>query len=267
MSKRFTETEKWKKAWFRALEPKYKLLWFYLLDNCDQHGIWLIDMELASFQIGINFCEKDLDAFGGRIEVIADKVIIDSFLAYQYGNKSKNHKTIANGNNRIEELRAFADERKNCPFDDVDERGGTEGVPKGYRGGTEEVPRRTGKGKGKGTSKGTGTSNIEKPKDVYAEHCKNSSELLKTTETIIEFINYIGDKNFSPRNFTTQKLIKNILDLGYTKDDIIKVINTKGMNWPDQKNNNGEPMMNFFTPKTLLNPDKFEMYLNETPKE
>ena len=49
MAKRFTDTEKWKKYWFRTLSNDHKVFWFYLLDNCDHAGIWEVDFELASY--------------------------------------------------------------------------------------------------------------------------------------------------------------------------------------------------------------------------
>lgn len=52
MSKRFTDTDKWKKPWFRKLKPVHKAFWQYLLDNCDKSGIWEVDFETAGFFIG-----------------------------------------------------------------------------------------------------------------------------------------------------------------------------------------------------------------------
>ena len=47
MAKRFIETTMWTgNKWFRKLEPKYKLLWFYLISNCDAVGVWEEDLEL-----------------------------------------------------------------------------------------------------------------------------------------------------------------------------------------------------------------------------
>ena len=51
MAKRLSATEKWDKAWFRKLPPKYKCFWEYLRDKCDLIGLWEIDYEAASFHI------------------------------------------------------------------------------------------------------------------------------------------------------------------------------------------------------------------------
>jgi len=40
MAKRFTASEKWEDLWFSELSNKYKLFWIYLLDKCDNAGVW-----------------------------------------------------------------------------------------------------------------------------------------------------------------------------------------------------------------------------------
>ena len=40
MAKRFTDTEIWEQDWFIDLPNKYKLLWNYIKDKCDNVGIW-----------------------------------------------------------------------------------------------------------------------------------------------------------------------------------------------------------------------------------
>ena len=52
MSKRFTDTDKWKKQSFRELKPKLKLAWFYVQDMCDSAGMWTEDFEIMSAFIG-----------------------------------------------------------------------------------------------------------------------------------------------------------------------------------------------------------------------
>ena len=47
MAKRFTDTDKWKKGFIRNLPAKYKLLWLYILDDCNHAGVWETDFEVA----------------------------------------------------------------------------------------------------------------------------------------------------------------------------------------------------------------------------
>ena len=94
MAKRFTDNSKWKKLWIRRLEPKYKLFWFYLLDNCDHAGIYDADIESASFHNGIDYtAEEILKTFNRKIKVIKkDKWFIPKFVEYQYGELNENNR-------------------------------------------------------------------------------------------------------------------------------------------------------------------------------
>lgn len=92
MAKRFTDTEKWKDAWFRKLSPVHKCLWQYLVDECDCAGTWKVDIELASFQIGAPITsEESLAALGERVCVIGagDRWFIRKFVVFQYGPSPK----------------------------------------------------------------------------------------------------------------------------------------------------------------------------------
>ncbi len=84
--KRFTETQKWSDPWFRTLKPETKLLWQWILDNCDHAGIIEPDMELASFQIGYAMGMDTLSLLGDRIKRLDDKKwMVVKFIAFQYG--------------------------------------------------------------------------------------------------------------------------------------------------------------------------------------
>ena len=87
MANRFTDTEKWKKRWFRTLKPEHKIFWVYLLDNCDHAGIWEVDFELASFMIGVDLNESEIkQAFAKQfVEVDGGKRwFIKDFIKFQY---------------------------------------------------------------------------------------------------------------------------------------------------------------------------------------
>jgi hypothetical protein len=88
MSKRFTDTDKWKKGFIRGLEPAYKLLWLYITDDCNHAGIWDVDIEVAALRIGIPLDQqKALSQLGNHIKVFDDgkKWFIPSFIEFQYG--------------------------------------------------------------------------------------------------------------------------------------------------------------------------------------
>ena len=90
MAKRFTDTNKWDKLWFRKLPPAYKCLWDYLFTKCDHAGIYDVDLGLASFVIGHEFEEKKvLDIFKDQLQQIKpNKWFLRKFIQFQYGELS-----------------------------------------------------------------------------------------------------------------------------------------------------------------------------------
>jgi hypothetical protein len=96
--KRFTETNKWADPWFRRLSYQAKLLWFYLVDHCDNIGLVEIDFTLVSSDVGTKVSADHLKEFGDRIQVLDDgKIFLPKFLTFQYGTLSENcipHKKI-----------------------------------------------------------------------------------------------------------------------------------------------------------------------------
>lgn len=89
MSKRFTESEKWKDKWFRSLSPEHKCLWTYLCDNCDNAGVIEPDHELIEFSIKAEIDWKNIaKIFDGRLLVMTRKWWVIKFVKYQCGKLS-----------------------------------------------------------------------------------------------------------------------------------------------------------------------------------
>ena len=107
MAKRLTESEKWKDPWFRQLSPKMKLVWLYILDQCDYCGIWEPDIDLMSLQIGFDITNDDINALVNdhKIELYGKKYIISAFLSFQYGAKQNNSKILSNCLERLDKLK------------------------------------------------------------------------------------------------------------------------------------------------------------------
>jgi len=87
--KRFTDTEKWKDAWFSELPPSMKLLWLYLLDTADSAGVVDYSKRLADFDIGETVSIDDLVQLAGegrirRLE--SGKLWLVKFCDFQYPN-------------------------------------------------------------------------------------------------------------------------------------------------------------------------------------
>lgn len=94
--KRLTDTDKWKNPWFRKLPTKYKVLFLFMLDTCDNAGVMHIDFELFNFSLKEEFFESEFkDHFKEKIVYIApDKIIIKNYIRYQHGSNA-NEGTMA----------------------------------------------------------------------------------------------------------------------------------------------------------------------------
>lgn len=95
-----TDTDKWKKRFVRELSPQHKLLWFYILDDCNHAGIWEVDIEVASIRVGYELIHDMLpQAFLDKIVIFdnGDKWFIPEFIDFQYGELNPNsnvHKSV-----------------------------------------------------------------------------------------------------------------------------------------------------------------------------
>tara|TARA_Y100001938_G_C8094118_1_gene436995 strand:+ start:369 stop:1223 length:855 start_codon:yes stop_codon:yes gene_type:complete len=85
VKKRFTDTRKWEKEWFLSLECGDKLVWLYLLDTCDEAGLWNANWRLCSILTGVDLdgCPKALKH--QLVKTNHDKVLyIKDFMDFQY---------------------------------------------------------------------------------------------------------------------------------------------------------------------------------------
>lgn len=103
--KRFTETEKWRDPWFSDLPNDYKLIWLYILDNCDNAGIYKISMRHLQFDCNVSISKEQIaEVLKDRIyEISEEKWYITKFCEYQYGDKflNSNHKAVASARNKL----------------------------------------------------------------------------------------------------------------------------------------------------------------------
>lgn len=85
MSRRFTETEKWRDPWFRKLSGSAKLLFLWLVDNCDKAGVIDLDLESATFDIGQPINSDHLGELESRwIKLPNGKFHMPKFVPFQY---------------------------------------------------------------------------------------------------------------------------------------------------------------------------------------
>lgn len=89
--KRDTDTTKWSDPWFRRLSPSVKLAWLYLVDNCDNAGVWKVDWEDLFFRTGTRDLEEGdvLAALNHDKERVVrlngSKWLVRDFIAFQCG--------------------------------------------------------------------------------------------------------------------------------------------------------------------------------------
>lgn len=100
MAKRMTDTEKWKKPFIKSLPTDLKLLFLYILDDCDHAGVWHVDLEVAEIRLGIKVDRAQaVEKFGEKIVVFDDgsKWFLPDFISFQYGElteKNRMHKPV-----------------------------------------------------------------------------------------------------------------------------------------------------------------------------
>ena len=92
MAKRTIDTGLFRRAWFRALQPKYKALWLYLVLESDNAGVWHVDEAAAAFHVGAADCfELDLPEalrlYAGRVVAFdsGEKWLLVDLVRYQCG--------------------------------------------------------------------------------------------------------------------------------------------------------------------------------------
>ena len=91
MSKRFTDSEKWKKQFFKRLTQGQMLFWNFINDDCDHAGIWYVDLEVCALRIKEQVdIEKIVSVFNEDEERVilfdrGKKLLIKAFMPFQYG--------------------------------------------------------------------------------------------------------------------------------------------------------------------------------------
>ena len=86
MSKRFTDTEKWKDDWFLSLSNDYRIVWQWLLDNCNHAGICKPSINLLNMMCNTKVTDEILfDVFKDRLLNYNTFWFIPKFLKFQYG--------------------------------------------------------------------------------------------------------------------------------------------------------------------------------------
>ena len=85
MAKRFTDSLKWNDDWYISLTNEYKVVWQWLLDNCNHAGICKRSMALLNLMCKTNIKEDEMiKVMDGRIIKIENNWFIPKYLKFQY---------------------------------------------------------------------------------------------------------------------------------------------------------------------------------------
>jgi len=92
MAKRFTDTDMWDQDWYIELPNKYKLLWNYIKDKCDNVGVWRpnksILQKILAEPLNLNEFLSFVNSDKERIrEMPSGRWWVKDFFIFQYGNK------------------------------------------------------------------------------------------------------------------------------------------------------------------------------------
>jgi len=83
--KRFTETDKWEDPWFRKLPGVHKLVFIFLIENCNNAGFYELDIDHVAYLTGLEkrHVEGALKALERGIQGASGWVWVKNFLRHQ----------------------------------------------------------------------------------------------------------------------------------------------------------------------------------------
>lgn len=103
MAKRLTDTGKWNDDWYISLSNDYRIIWQWLLDNCNHAGICKRSMKLLNMMCNTKIEEKDMIlAMCERVLIIDNNWFIPKFLKFQYTTLHSNKPVIISVVNELE---------------------------------------------------------------------------------------------------------------------------------------------------------------------
>lgn len=109
MANRFLETNYFKSPFVKSLEGKLKSFYSFIICDCSQSGIWILDLVTAKHYIGFEVSMDEFEAAfirtGKAIQITKGKYFFPDFIEHQYpsglSDNNKAHKNI------LIELRKF----------------------------------------------------------------------------------------------------------------------------------------------------------------
>jgi hypothetical protein len=152
--KRFSETDKWKDEWFSSLLPLEKLVWLFIIDNCDNAGFFELNKRINSFLIGITEAEY-LGAIMGLNRGLLGAKNNEMYFVKKFLFHQKNL-PLNSENNAHKQIIQLIENRKHLFDYNFKDLGANQGL-------------NSPTGKGKGNSKGKVNSKEKKQKIHFSE--------------------------------------------------------------------------------------------------
>ena len=87
MGNRNHDRERWKRKYVMGLPQPYKLLWFYIEDDCDHAGIWIVDFDVAFIRVGGDIeLDRARELFKKKIVELdgGEKWFMPGFISFHY---------------------------------------------------------------------------------------------------------------------------------------------------------------------------------------
>lgn len=95
MAKRLTDTDKWNDDWYISLDNDYRIIWQWLLDNCNHAGICKRSMKLLNMMCNTDILEeKMIEIMDSRVISVDNNWFIPKFLKFQYTTLQSNKPVI-----------------------------------------------------------------------------------------------------------------------------------------------------------------------------
>lgn len=95
MAKRYTDTNKWNDDWYISLGNDYRIIWQWLLDNCDHAGVCKPSIGMINMLCKTNISEDELlNKMDGRVLKFDGFWFIPKFLKFQYKTLNVNKPAI-----------------------------------------------------------------------------------------------------------------------------------------------------------------------------
>jgi len=243
--KRFTDTDKWRDPWFRKLSAGAKLAFLFIVDNCDNAGVWDADMELANFSIGMEIpWVKVRESLGERLEVLkSGKWHLKKFVNFQCGELSEECKPHAAV---IRLLNKHGIQRV------------SKGYPKGMNTLKEKDQDKDKERDEDQEGDARGEESVAKARQAREELEEDKAATRDNAKLLLEALNELTGKKFTPVDSHLNPIIARLNEPGIEPEECEKMLRRQVKLWK-----NDPKMSAHLVPSTLFRASNFQKYYDQ----